>query len=598
MYAGYFGLRQTPFSIAPDPHYLFMSERHREALAHLLYGVQGGGGFVLLTGEIGAGKTTVCRAFLEQVPSNCRVAYIFNPKLTVGDLLRTICHEFHVEVRRTGSGPATIKDHLDPLNAYLLDCHAQGQQNLLIIDEAQSLTPYVLEQLRLLTNLETHERKLLQIVLIGQPELRQQLARPELEQLAQRVIARFHLGALSEGETRQYVAHRMAVAGHTGPLPFSEAALTCIHAITKGVPRRINLLCDRALLGAYASEQREVSVPVVERAAQEVFDVSVAAAQTTPVAVQKSNAWAAMGLGAIGGGVVLVLAALLLWQWPTLLQGLVPSSEAPSIGTPTGAVASATAPIATAPGAAADSTPTAPVSKPVAAIATTEPALQPNVTPTPPATAGATTPHPSPDEPPLQGTLPAGAALLANEAAGWRALGPLWGQSLEGENPCASAQQQRLQCFRTARMTVHGLRQLDRPGILTLRLPEGPARVLITRLHGDEATLQAGEQRWRVSLNTLGGAWRGEYATLWRTPPGSTGRISSLSTGPAARWLEQKLGDLQTAGQLPAQATGAAQRLQAFQQAQGIDASGNATPLTFMQVNRLSGEAEPRLSTP
>ncbi|RYF71691.1 MAG: AAA family ATPase, partial [Comamonadaceae bacterium] len=209
MYAPFFGLQHAPFSIAPDPRYLFMSERHREALAHLLYGIRGGGGFVLLSGEIGAGKTTICRCFLEQIPERCRVAYIFNPKLTVADLLKTICHEFNIEVKHEGIGPATIKDYLDPLNEHLLRSHANGERNVLIIDEAQNLTPHVLEQLRLLTNLETSERKLLQIILIGQPELRTVLARPELEQLAQRVIARFHLGALNEAETRQYIQHRM-----------------------------------------------------------------------------------------------------------------------------------------------------------------------------------------------------------------------------------------------------------------------------------------------------------------------------------------------------------------------------------------------------
>ena len=293
MYAGFFGLSQTPFSIAPDPHYLFMSERHREALAHLLYGVQGGGGFVLLTGEIGAGKTTVCRAFLEQVPAHCRVAYIFNPKLTVNDLLKTICHEFQIEVRPDGGGPPTIKDHLDPLNEYLLASHARGQHSLLIIDEAQNLSPHVLEQLRLLTNLETHERKLLQIVLIGQPELRSLLAQPELEQLAQRVIARFHLGALSEAETRQYVRHRLDVAGLTGPLPFSEAAVARVHALTRGVPRRINLLCDRALLGAYASDRREVDTSIVEQAALEVFDTPPPAPAAAP-ASRPARLWAAL----------------------------------------------------------------------------------------------------------------------------------------------------------------------------------------------------------------------------------------------------------------------------------------------------------------
>src|SRR3954470_24956783 len=201
MYAEYFGLKHEPFSIAPDPRYLFMSERHREALAHLLYGLGGGGGFVLLSGEIGTGKTTVCRLFLEQIPANCNVAYIFNPKLTVIELLQSVCDEFHIAVpRKEGSAP-TVKDYLDPLNAFLLDAHAAGRNNVLIIDEAQMLSAEVLEQLRLLTNLETNERKLLQIILIGQPELRAMLSRPDLEQLAQRVIAHYHLSALSEDET-------------------------------------------------------------------------------------------------------------------------------------------------------------------------------------------------------------------------------------------------------------------------------------------------------------------------------------------------------------------------------------------------------------
>ncbi|HEX3139405.1 MAG TPA: AAA family ATPase, partial [Rhizobacter sp.] len=196
MYAKFFGLRQEPFSIAPDPRYLFMSERHREALAHLLYGLRGGGGFVLLTGEIGAGKTTVCRCFLEQIPKRCNFAYIFNPKLTVIELLKTVCEEFGIVVDPAHPHGETVKEYLDPINEFLLKTHAVGQNNVLIIDEAQNLSSEVLEQLRLLTNLETNERKLLQIILIGQPELRDSLARPELEQLAQRVIARYHLQSL------------------------------------------------------------------------------------------------------------------------------------------------------------------------------------------------------------------------------------------------------------------------------------------------------------------------------------------------------------------------------------------------------------------
>jgi general secretion pathway protein A len=301
LYGAWFGLQREPFSIVPDPRTLFMSERHREALAHLLYGVQGGGGFVLLTGEIGAGKTTVSRCFLEQVPPHCQVAYVFNPRQTVQELLASICQEFGLQV----PDGATVKVLVDALNTFLLASHAEGRSSVLIIDEAQALSADVLEQLRLLTNLETHERKLLQIVLIGQPELRVLVAGPGMEQLAQRVIARYHLGPLSAADTARYVQHRLSVAGLAGPVPFDAPALRRVHERSRGVPRRINLLCDRALLGAYATERRQVDVAIVERAAAEVDGEPVAATHGlwgAPGSLQRT-AWLA------GGGLLLTLAA-------------------------------------------------------------------------------------------------------------------------------------------------------------------------------------------------------------------------------------------------------------------------------------------------
>ncbi|MDF3035591.1 MAG: putative peptidoglycan binding domain protein [Paucimonas sp.] len=271
MYTRFFNLDHAPFSIAPDPRYLYMSDRHREALAHLLYGVSGGGGFVLLTGEIGAGKTTVCRCFLEQIPENCNVAYIFNPKLTVSELLQSICEEFHIPVTQKAGEIPALKTYIDRLTEFLLASHAKHQNNVLIIDEAQNLSPDVLEQLRLLTNLETSERKLLQIILIGQPELRTMLERPDLEQLAQRVIARYHLAPLSAAETAYYIHHRLSVAGKTSVPPFPSGLMKKIHAMTGGVPRRINLLCDRALLGAYAEGKTQVTENILRKAAREVF---------------------------------------------------------------------------------------------------------------------------------------------------------------------------------------------------------------------------------------------------------------------------------------------------------------------------------------
>lgn len=282
MYAAFFGLEHLPFSIAPDPRYLFLSERHREALAHLLYGLSGGGGFVMLTGEVGTGKTTVCRCFLQQIPEDCTAAYIFNPKLSAQELLATICDEFGVAHPASDPAHPSIKECVDPLNAWLLARHAAGRNCVLIIDEAQSLSGDVLEQLRLLTNLETNEKKLLQIVLIGQPELRTLVARPELTQLAQRVIARYHLGPLTARETVQYIAHRMGVAGWQGPLPFAPRALARIHALSGGVPRRINLLCDRTLLAAYAAGRREMDAAMVNRTAREVFGAGGSCAPARP----------------------------------------------------------------------------------------------------------------------------------------------------------------------------------------------------------------------------------------------------------------------------------------------------------------------------
>lgn len=267
MYKEYFGLDEMPFSIAPDPRYLYMSEQHREALAHLLYGFNSDGGFVLVTGEVGTGKTTVCRCLLEQIPDNSAIAFIINPKLTVEELLATVCDEFGIQYP---AGNASIKTFVDLINNYLLEAHIKGQKAILIIDEAQNLSADVLEQLRLLTNLETNQVKLLQIILLGQPELRDKLSQPELRQLSQRVIARYHLGPLSKKDVTSYVAHRLTVAGVRNQL-FSDSAVNKIYNLSGGIPRLINVLCDRALLGAFAHGKKQVNISILKKAAQEVF---------------------------------------------------------------------------------------------------------------------------------------------------------------------------------------------------------------------------------------------------------------------------------------------------------------------------------------
>ncbi len=543
MYAKFFGLRQEPFSIAPDPRYLYMSERHREALAHLLYGVRGGGGFVLLTGEIGAGKTTVCRCFLEQIPKRCNVAYIFNPKLTVVELLKTVCDEFRIPLDPDRLRSETVKEYLDPLNEFLLKTHSVGQNNVLIIDEAQNLSSDVLEQLRLLTNLETSERKLLQIILIGQPELRDMLARPELEQLAQRVTARYHLKALSESETGQYIRHRLGVAGLSGVVPFDRQARKRIHQLSRGVPRRINLLCDRALLGAYASGRARVDHLMVDKAAAEVFGQNEL---TVPPALRLTR----VAVLAAGAGLLVGAALFALVNWASD-SGSDASRQAMAVPASTPASAPASAPLAAASQAVA-------ASKPVAAL-----------------------------------TL-----KLRNEDEAWRELASWWKASLGEGDPCRAAVQQQLQCFKSdAGLAL--IRQLGRPSVLTLYDEAGkPAFAVLVGLTDQLAILRAGGVTQTVGLLALSRQWRGEFATFWRVPEGYQSTLPNGGAGPTVDWLAVQLakahGETQPSG---AQRFNAAMqaKVSSFQLAQGLKPDGRVGPITVMQLNRVAGVDEPRL---
>ncbi|HEY3858824.1 MAG TPA: AAA family ATPase [Gammaproteobacteria bacterium] len=266
MYASYFGLNDNPFAITPDPRFLFLSARHTEALAHLLYGVTESGGFIQLTGEVGTGKTTLVRTLLEKLPDNVDAALIINPRVSVLEFLRSICRELDIDWKQD----QTSQDLIDTLNAHLFKAHEKGRRVVLIVDEAQGLSAEVLEQVRLLTNLETREQKLLQIILVGQPELRELLARNELRQLAQRITGRYHLTPLTAAETGAYVNHRLTVSGAMAPI-FTHAALKRLQRISAGIPRLINIICDRALLGAYTQELRQVDAALVKRAAHEVL---------------------------------------------------------------------------------------------------------------------------------------------------------------------------------------------------------------------------------------------------------------------------------------------------------------------------------------
>jgi len=555
MYTHFFNLKQSPFSIAPDPHYLFMSERHREALAHLLYGIGSGGGFVLLTGEIGAGKTTVCRCFMEQIPENCKLGYIFNPKLSVEELLLSICDEFGIELPPQGAGAVSVKGYVDAINAYLLASHAQAKNNVLIIDEAQNLSAEVLEQLRLLTNLETSERKLLQIILIGQPELRTMLARPELEQLAQRVIARYHLGSLTEAETGAYIEHRLAVAGASAIAPFPRRLMGLVHSLAKGVPRRINLLCDRALLGAYVENQPQVTRVILRRAASEVFSGQ----EVVPGALLASSSgrrWPLVAAGALGG----VIVSAVLWQ-------LAAHDAKPGIQS---AQAASTTPSASS-GAV--------VAAPKAAAAALAPAASL------PAAANAT---------PV-----AAAGEGAGKAAALRQLAGMWGLALVDGDPCPTAARLNLRCLQT-KGGVDELRQLDRPAVLTLRDdPVVPNYVLLTALDKRNATIMTpGGTPQTISLEALGARFGGEFTTFWRAPRSWRDEVSVGDHGPDVDWLAKRLSQLyELKKPQENQPLDAAlrSRLTEFQTEQHLKADGVAGPKTFIRLYQLGGVQEPRL---
>ncbi len=271
MYTGYFNLLEAPFSITPDPHFFFLSHAHQEALAHLVYGVLGDNdGFVLLTGEVGTGKTTVCRAFINQLPEHVDVALALNPMVSVNEFLLGICDELGVPIDTEQPSRKHLVDHL---NQHLLHAHAVGRRVVLIVDEAQNLDVELLEQIRLLTNLETEKHKLLQVFLVGQPELRELIAHKGMRQVAQRITARYHLGPLNRRETGEYILHRIHVAGAQG-IKFTPGALRLIYRSTGGVPRLINILCDRALLGAFTLGQHRVNRKIIRSAMKEMLLVA------------------------------------------------------------------------------------------------------------------------------------------------------------------------------------------------------------------------------------------------------------------------------------------------------------------------------------
>ena len=479
MYTSFFGLQEKPFAITPDPRYLYLSERHAEALAHLLYGINEAGGFIQLTGEVGTGKTTIIRSLLEQLPANADVALILNPRVTPAEFLLTICEELRIPVPEPGRG--SVKLLMDLIGRRLLDTHARGRRVVLIVDEAQNLSAHTLEQVRLLTNLETATTKLLQIILIGQPELRDLLARPELRQLAQRITARYHLNPLSSEETAGYIKHRMRVAGATAEA-FTPASLAEVHRLSGGVPRIINVICDRALLGAFTHEDHRVSGKLVRDAATQVYGRPMPAPWLR---------WAI--IGSIAAALALVAAGL----WSLL----------------------ASRPPASADATAAEAAPVA--SNQIARAETTE---------APPA-------PPSFDE-----VL----ARHGNDTTTEAALGKLfasWGATYDpsGGRGCDQAAHQGLECL-FQKGSWAQLRTLNRPAILTLTDDIGRThQVLLTSLGEETATIDLGGESRPVSIAGMSRYWFGDFLLLWRPPLAVAKALAPGMRGADVRWLRENL---------------------------------------------------------
>jgi len=541
MYAEYFGLSEKPFSIAPDPRYLYMSESHQEALAHLLYGLQTEGGFVLLTGEIGTGKTTLCKSMFQQAPSEIRFAFIINPKITAVELLESICDELLIERTEKSSK----KDLIDLINKHLLQINEQGQKTVIVIDEAQNLRSDVLEQLRLLTNLETSRHKLLQIVLLGQPELRDLICKPELRQLSQRITARYHLGPLSKEDTALYILHRISIAGGEKAL-FTDAAIQKIYKLTGGIPRLINLLCDRALLGAYTELEEQVTRGVVQHASTETFDLPL----------KSYKPW--FLFAAIFSAVIFVVGSAFI----------VPDFKANNI-TPQH-----------------------------------ETVQEPHPTPTPPETETVVAAHPpiekQSETEKLPSVWPEGLGFGNNRESAFTDLAALWmlDYSEGGSDPCIFASSKGLACLKR-NGSLESIQKLDRPAILTLYDDKGfPFYTLLETLNGHKATFLVADKSIELDTDALENRWFGEYFLLWKTPPGFSGLLRPGQQSQIVGWLALALkqqGLYQPKGnetRLEGALLGALKR---FQFTSSLVPDGVLGAQTIIQLNQSNETPGPRL---
>jgi len=501
MYTSFFGLNEKPFSITPDPRYLFMSERHTEALAHLIYGVRESGGFIQLTGEVGTGKTTLVRSLLQQIPDNADVAVILNPQISRNEFLSAICEELGVPLPHSTNN---IKTLTNALNEYLLDNHSRGKRTIVLVDEAQNLRIDVLEQVRLLTNLETTKQKLLQIILIGQPELREILSRNDMRQLAQRVTGRYHLEPLSRDETAAYIDHRLKVAGAVGQI-FSMAAKQELYRLSQGVPRMINVIADRAMLGAFTQDTGEITPDLLNQAAAEVFG------KDSPL-VSPWRRWRSLGIAA---AIVLTAAVALIWtNWPSRVT----QTEARSVPVPEN-------PVSRAPQ-------TAPV----------VPAVN-EIIATPPSTATADVPASTAI---LTDVLAANPDATDTDSA-FATLFGLWGLDYTSGNAsaCQQAMNKGLYCL-FQRGSLSQVRNLNRPVILTLRDQNSQQhQVVLSGLTQYTASIAVDGSVHDIGTAELGEYWYGQYLVLWQPQIDKLKQFVPGMRDADVRWLRQSLAEIQ-----------------------------------------------------
>lgn len=565
VYTEFFGLNEKPFSITPDPRYLYLSRRHADALAHLIYGISESGGFIQLTGEVGTGKTTLIRSVLEQLPEKAEIALILNPQLSAREFLENICEELCVPV--PSGGPA--RELIAALNGHLLKAHAQGRRIVLIVDEAQTLGPELLEQVRLLTNLETPTQKLLQIILIGQPELRDLLKQPDMRQLAQRVTGRYHLEPLSRAETAQYVSHRLRVAGCQAPV-FANGAIRELYRRSKGIPRLINVVADRALLAAYTRDRTRVDASLVRGAASEVFG-----RRFLPFSWPWAAAVATVGFAAIVAG------SLTLWGHAA------PGEPSEPVETRSSSAVARTAAGALDGQIALAGTP---ASEPTIGRVPADRALA--------ASNRGTSPAPSePGGEPLAGLLADPAAATDTDSA-FAVLFELWNARYDGDRgePCAQAEAQGLKCLFRPRGSIGALRKLDRPAILTLVDASGGAHdIVVTKLGYDDVEIAAGTQRARVRLSELTHYWFGDHLILWR-PPRNARTLSPGMRGDAVVWLRTSLarvrGEQPAASPSPAYDSELESEVRRYQRDKMLAVDGIAGEMTQLALTSDLGEPE------